>query len=926
MKIVSGAVLLVLLCYPAVSIENRPSWIHQGFEDFSQGTFDDGGSNLYVNADGVMELIRRWDVNNDGYVDLVLANNHDIQERGPTVVFRVERGSERGWKSRTLPNDSGHMSSITDLDQDGVADLIVVNAYDGISSRQFSYVYWGGSGGPTDKRADLFTVGAHDVAAFDIDRDGLPDLVFPSAWEDPHNLAKPRPCTVYLQRPGRKFLDATGKYKLLGVGAQGVAAGDLNRDGFADLIVGNSRIDHNPKTDSFIYWGTAAGFNPQPQKLPTQAAGQVKIADMNRDGFDDVLISCGEEIWVYWSKNGSIEASAPTVVPGGRFAIADIDGDQVSDLISAQANAVSVRSGTQLHKVAAILPIRNASWITAADLNKDGRPDLVVSRNLSEGSLETESAVFWNGPDGFSLSVDPNTRGGVSPPVCAWLPTRGAMGNAAGDLDGDGRMEVVINSTGGGHLQSEVPSYVYLGGKDGYGVKNRLELPTAGASVGEIADFDRDGYNDMVFKTMSIYNGGGFLASMRVFWGSREGLRPDRYLDLETPTSTGFGCRVADFNKDGYLDIFAQGAPLQPLEEQIAVASTIFWGSKTGFSSSNHQRVSNYGYHSGVADVNRDGWLDLIFDDRRDFILIHFGGPEGYSDARSVKLPCNYLGEGGVPNFADINKDGWLDLVMGMNSSRVQQPDTVHIYFGGPDGYRAERKQSLIGGYSSGYTGIADFDRDGNLDLMVSAYQSPTSRVLPAQLFRGNGREIDFTRPQNLFSEGSTALVQIDLNKDGWVDAFVVCHRDNTGHQVNSRIYWNGPQGFTEQNVTLLPGLGPHGATAADFGHAYHRKPWEEYVSPIHDMGGAKPANISWLAEVPQDASLQFQVRSGPTRDAVERAAWTGPTGPGSFYERSGEAIGGVPAGTKFIQYKARFTYRYGCLSPKLRRVRIDFD
>ncbi|MBT3276207.1 MAG: hypothetical protein HN368_23875, partial [Spirochaetales bacterium] len=51
-------------------------WTQKGFEDFSKGTFVNGGDNLYVNANGVMELIHRFDLNNDGEVDIVISNTH----------------------------------------------------------------------------------------------------------------------------------------------------------------------------------------------------------------------------------------------------------------------------------------------------------------------------------------------------------------------------------------------------------------------------------------------------------------------------------------------------------------------------------------------------------------------------------------------------------------------------------------------------------------------------------------------------------------------------------------------------------------------------------------------------------------------------------------------------------------------------------
>ena len=86
--------------------------IHGGIEEFSHGTFEDGGTNLYVNANGVIETIHRTDVNNDGYVDIVLPNSHGYIERGPTWIYRPHPGNGKDWERQELPNDSSWMSRI----------------------------------------------------------------------------------------------------------------------------------------------------------------------------------------------------------------------------------------------------------------------------------------------------------------------------------------------------------------------------------------------------------------------------------------------------------------------------------------------------------------------------------------------------------------------------------------------------------------------------------------------------------------------------------------------------------------------------------------------------------------------------------------------------------------------------------------------
>src|SRR5579872_6463912 len=167
------------------------AWIQTGFKDFIHGQFDDGGSNLYVNAHGTIEMINTLDVNNDGYPDLVLANSHDYIERGPTWVYKPDKSPGTNWKRREMANDSGWMSRVIDVDKDGFPDLVVVNGENGVTSELNSYVYWGGPKGLTGERTDLPTVGAYDVVAMDINHDGRLDLILPSAWTDHHDPGRP---------------------------------------------------------------------------------------------------------------------------------------------------------------------------------------------------------------------------------------------------------------------------------------------------------------------------------------------------------------------------------------------------------------------------------------------------------------------------------------------------------------------------------------------------------------------------------------------------------------------------------------------------------------------------------------------------------------------------------------------------------------
>ena len=370
-----GSVILLLAGFGTVhgAPNDDSAWVQRGFDDFSGGQFEDGGSNLYVNAKGVIEMIHRWDVNNDGFADLVLAQSHDFAERRPTQVFDVEPGTERGWRHEDLSGESGWGSRIADLDADGFADLVVANGDNGLSSMLSSYVYWGGKDGVGKQRTDLSTMGAYDVALIDINRDGYLDLVFPSAWRDRHNAARPRAARVYLGGADRQFQEATDDYNIMCLGTTGIAAADLNKDGYVDLVLANSRRDHEAKNvESFVYWGGKEGFAvATPECLPTYAAESVIVADLNRDGAEDIVFSGGNGVRIYWNRDGSFDrrdkldiTAAGTAARRGQAGTvhcitADVDGDGNNNLIIASDDGVEIRSGKDVEKIQSRLPLQH---------------------------------------------------------------------------------------------------------------------------------------------------------------------------------------------------------------------------------------------------------------------------------------------------------------------------------------------------------------------------------------------------------------------------------------------------------------------------------------------------------------------------------------------------------------------------------------
>ena len=581
------------------------AWIQRGFEEFSNGCCDNGGDNLYVNAAGIIERIHRLDVNGDGHVDLVFPNSHGYIERGPTWIYTQSQGAGADWPRRQLENDSGWMSRAVDVDGDGYLDLIVVNGENGVISELDSYVYWGGAQGLTGARTELPTAGAYDVAAVDLRGCGRLDLIFPSAWVDHHNPGQRRLIQIYEQVEGRRFAEVSERYGLEGIAALGVACEDLNGDGRPELVVANYREEFEYDTDSFVYWGTEDGFDASnPLRLPSHFALQVVLGDLDGDGFKEIIFSGGNRIYIYWNRGGHFRAEDVEVVEtegnstmfaqgAVRTAVADVDGDGRNELLVAALEGIEIRAGDELHRVRQLLPLKYSGWVEAVDLDGDGRLDLVVSRYQDGSNYETNSALIWNGPQG--LGAGPIT----------WLPSGGAVGATAADLDGDGRPEIIFNNTMGGpsQINPDFPLYVYLGNADNaYDSARRLELPSGGV----------DGY-------------------------SRE------RLEFHPTDASSIMITVADLNKNGYLDLLVPAYSTRFTRELPAY---IFWGNERGFDFDEPQAIPCDSSCAFLAvDISGNGYLDLLTVCHRNDLghqvdsLLFWNGPAGLCFDQVERLP-----------------------------------------------------------------------------------------------------------------------------------------------------------------------------------------------------------------------------------------------------------------------------------------------
>jgi len=382
-----------------------------------------------------------------------------------------------------------------------------------------------------------FTVGARTApvntssgTVADFNGDGYADLVVGA----PGALSNTGRAYVYLGSAGG--LAAMPSTTLTGPdGAEGsfgysvASAGDVNGDGYADLVVGAYRVGR-----TYVYLGSASGLASTPATALTcpdsaNVSSVAGVGDVNGDGYADLVVgangamSLTGRVYVYLGSAGGLATTPTTVLtgpdgPGGLFGrsvagTGDINGDGYADLVVGASSAMSLT----------------------------GRVYVYLG---SGGGLATTPATALTGPDGaggnFGFSVA-----------------------NAGDINGDGYADLVVGAYQA--MSSTGRVFVYLGSATGLVATPAAALTGPdgvgryfGCSVASAGDVNGDGYADLVVGALQV--GGAY-----VYLGSAGGLPMTPSTALTAPIASGgvgavrnFGRSVAsagDVNGDGYADL-----------------------------------------------------------------------------------------------------------------------------------------------------------------------------------------------------------------------------------------------------------------------------------------------------------------------------------------------------------------------------------
>ena len=763
-----------------------------------------------------------------------------------------------------------------DLNGDGFSD-VVVGAWQatlGQSQEGAAYVYYGSSSG-ISTTASVVLESNQAVAQFgtavstagDVNGDGYSDLLVGArTWEDVLP-AQSGEGGVFVYHGGPAGIATTPNYILQpnhasdNFGSYVTSAGDINNDGYSDVLVSAYLADYGGFQEGtvFVFVGSATGLNPvwvhrldRNQSAAHFGHGISSAGDINGDGFSDVIVGSSKWIqtvggndqgaaFIWYGSASNLGGSlnpppALTIFGSGTnsaqfgWSVAcagDVNGDGYSDVaVSAygdtngqsQEGTVRVYHGSAAGLVvapAALLESNQANaWFgrsvfTAGDLNGDGYSDLVVGATkwTNPQSLEGGCFVYFGSPTGVPLT----------PSMTLELNVAGAnFGEAvmtAGDVNGDGYSDMILSARnyaaaavyfGGPYTMNLTSSRTWTGGT----AANRF-----GSSVANAGDVNGDGYADALIGAPNASNGQAGEGLVYFYTGSATGLGAAPALTLEANIAGAqFGASTAtagDVNGDGYADVVV-GAP----QSGGIGRAYVYMGSPGGLSAApvltlNGSGASRYGASVSTAgDINADGYADLLIGAPNiSTAYLHLGSPAGTVAAPATTLneaPASNLFGTSVCTAGDVNGDGRSDIIIGAPGySNGQAGEGVaFVYHGSSTGLvtpwarRLEVNQAGAA-FGTSVAGAGDVNGNGFYEVIVGAelWDNGQADEGGAFVFYGSNTGTNtagYTAiERNVIGAhlGHSVAEAGDMNGDGYADVVVGAPLSENGQSDEGIVY-----------------------------------------------------------------------------------------------------------------------------------------
>ena len=668
-----------------------------------------------------------------------------------------------------------------DLDRDGHDDLIVRSEEGALT------VFWG-----TESGLDPRLCEAVPFIARSNGDDMASELGTTSGRSEEYVAdATPIPKVVVLQDTPQVFCPSTNSVSLVPVmgrsdfgapmvlqipEAFSVACGDINGDGLKDLVIA-SRTEGQSGECSWIYWGSEEGFSDNRRtSLPTHRACDVAVADLDGDGFDDVVIC--------QNRTADSFTTESLIFRGG------IDGVNIEPKP---------------------LPSYDARRVFIDKTVSDRNSHVILTSNFARSASDDEMNTIYFGSEhgyGSEDSLD--------------IPGWGSYMALIADLNDDGHPDIVFANGSEFAPHSGVGSYIYYGSASGYSHEPDLVVPSDRATCIVCGDMNRDGYLDLAIT------GHHQNSDLLIYYGGEQGITSEEvvtlHLEKDGVVIRYAGLFLADLDNDGWLDIVIAGV--------WSPHSYVLWGGPRGYSMENSQTLAVWsGRTVQAADLTGNGYLDLIIGAHKpqhsgphdSFLSIYWNGPEGLKEERKTMLPVKH--SFGL-SVADFDNDGRLDIFTGAYNDGRERDMESYIYWNREGRGFSVWDRTCLQTHAVGGCLAADFNSDGWVDLAVAnhkvlgdhqgysevwwngpkGFSSERTTRLPTRGARGPC----IVNPGNIADRGSEEFYESEAHSvDGKRDILGIewVEQPSQDTWVKAQLRVTG----SEEDLSQADWLGPHG-------------------------------------------------------------------------------------------------------------------